>query len=150
MAHFTLDTSQALGPRLNALITVTNQRGQALKDAGLTVPSAVPVVAMVDTGASSTCVDPSVLNQLGLSPTGSVPVHTPSSGATPAMKDQFDFGLVIPGADRSHAPLILGAIPVLSAELVATQGFEVLIGRDILQNCVLVYNGYAQFFTLAF
>ena len=149
MAHFTLSIGST-GPILNAFVGVSEQRRQALQDAGLPVPPPVNVRALVDTGASCTCVDPSVLIALSLTPTGSVLIHTPSSGATPVIMEQYDASLLIPGADPTHFPLILRTIPVVSAELLATQGFEVLIGRDILQGCVLVYNGTMGFFTLAF
>jgi hypothetical protein len=47
-------------------------------------------------------------------------------------------------------PLVLEAIPVVEAELMTTQGFAVLIGRDILETCLVFYNGPARQFTLAF
>ncbi|MGH7559110.1 MAG: aspartyl protease family protein [Gemmatimonadota bacterium] len=138
------------GPILTAYVGVSQQRAEALQAAGEAIPNAVRVQALVDTGASCTCVDYSILSALDLSPTGSVPVHSPTTGATPETKDQYDASLLIPGAHATHVPLILQTIPVVAAELVAVQGFEVLIGRDILQDCVLVYNGTNGWFTLAF
>lgn len=150
MSHFTNQTSQAGGPRLHAAVAVSDPRRKALEEAGKAVPNSVPVQALVDTGASCTCVDPSVLEKLGLQPTGSVQVHTPSSGSNPDQHDQFDIGLLIPGSDRSHLPLHLDAVSVVAAELLANQGFEVLIGRDILSDCILIYNGPVGVFTMAF
>lgn len=76
-------------------------------------------------------------------------VNTPSTGATPHSADQFDVALFIPGPPNS-VPLIFQTIPVISAELWAAQAFHALIGRDILDKCVLVYNGSVKQFTLAF
>lgn len=129
---------------------MSQQRREALTEAGEPIPTAVRVRALVDTGASCTCVDPSIIQQLDLTPTGSVPVHTPSSGDSPPTKNQYDVSLGIPGATEDHLPLVLQTIPVVEADLLASQGFAVLIGRDILKDCILVYNGQMGFFTLAF
>ena len=92
--------------------------------------------------------DPSVLAGLSLTPTGSVIVNTPSTGATPHQADQFDIALIIP--PPSGVPLVFQAIPVVSSELLAAQGFHALIGRDILDRCLFAYNGDLKLFTLAF
>lgn len=47
-------------------------------------------------------------------------------------------------------PLIVATLPVISAELLVVQGFHALIGRDILDRCLFVYNGTTQLFTLAY
>jgi hypothetical protein len=92
--------------------------------------------------------DPSVLAGLNLTPTGSVTMNTPSTGAMVHLADQFDVALVIP--PPSGAPLIFPTIPVVSSELLAAQGFHALIGRDILDRCLFAYNGDSRLFTLAF
>ena len=114
------------------------------------VPNPVQIRGLVDTGASGTCVDPSVLTTLGLSPTGSVTVNTPSTGTQPHVADQYDVSLMIPGAHPTHAPLVVQNLPVMCAELLVPQGFHVLIGRDILSRCLLNYNGPMNLFTLAY
>jgi hypothetical protein len=148
MSHFTLQI-EAHGPILNAGVLVSEPRAAALKAAGQAIPQMVPIRALVDTGAGCTCVDPTVLSSLRLTPTGNVPINTPSTGATPHSADQFDVALFIPGPPNS-IPLNFQTIPVVAAELLATQGFHALIGRDILDNCVLIYNGGMRQFTLAF
>jgi hypothetical protein len=39
---------------------------------------------------------------------------------------------------------------VIAADLLQAQGIHALIGRDILMQCVLHYNGTTGTFTLAF
>ena len=134
---------------LTALINVSAPHRKVLEDAGQPVPDAVAVRALVDTGASCTCIDPSALASLAITPTGSVPIHTPSTGAGAATMDQYDVSIVILGSSTSAPPLYLPVIPVVASALQA-QGIQALIGRDILQQCVLVYNGSQGFFTLAF
>jgi Aspartyl protease len=147
VAHFTLQTSPN-GPILNALVAVSQARSAALTAADQEIPNSVPVFALVDTGASCTCVDPAVLASLKLTPTGNVSVNTPSTGATPHSADQYDVALIVPAANGP--PLIFQTIPVISSDLLSAQGFHALIGRDILDRCVLIYNGHMGQFTLAF
>ena len=147
MSHFTLQVN-ASGPILSALVTVSEARAGALITVGQPIPKAVTIRALVDTGASCTCVDPTVLAALNLTPTGSVSVNTPSTGSIPHSANQYDVGFAIP--DDGGTPLFLQTIPVVESELLASQGFHVLLGSDILEHCLLVYNGKDAFFSLAF
>jgi hypothetical protein len=104
--------------------------------------------ALIDTGASNTCVDPSVLTALGLTPTGTVSVVTPTTGATPAECDQYDVGIVIPAPNGP--PFVVGTIAVTAHEFLNAQGFHALIGRDVLSRCLFGYNGTTGLFTLAY
>lgn len=83
MPHFTLQNSPQ-GPLLNAVISVSAARHNALISGGLPVPAPQVIRALVDTGASVTSIDPSVLTALNLTPTGSTLVHTPSTGSQSA------------------------------------------------------------------
>ena len=149
MGHFTLKLSPQ-GPLLDAFIGVSVARQQALKIAGQNIPAAIQIRALIDTGASASCVDPSILKTLSLSPTGSVSVVTPSTGGTAVNADQYDVSLVISTGNDKHVPLIVNTLPVVCADLLTLQGFHALIGRDILTECVFSYNGSIGFFTLAF
>jgi len=147
VAHFSLQVGPN-GPVLRAYISVSKPRIQVLKAAGESIPQPVQIDALLDTGASCTCVDPSVFEKLKLTPTGSVSVNTPTTGTTPHLANQYDVALIIPDLG---APFILETIPVVATELFAAQGFHALIGRDILDRCVFVYIGGANpLFTLAF
>jgi hypothetical protein len=147
VAHFTLQISPG-GPLLDAFVNVSQARRTALTTAEQPIPPFMTIRALVDTGASGTCVDPSVPATLGLTPTGSASITTPSTGTTPHIADQYDISLAIPSPGLS--PLVFPTIPVMCVELFASQGFHALIGRDILSRCVLHYNGATQLFTLAF
>lgn len=89
-----------------------------------------------------------VFQTLGLQPTGSTPMLTPSTGQTPVDADTYDVGILIPNAP--HQGLIIHNMPVAASELFQAQGFHALIGRDVLQRCVLIYNGAAGIFTIAY
>jgi hypothetical protein len=147
MPHFTLPVGPN-GPVLNAVVTVSKERSAALAAAVQSVPKPVPITALVDTGASCTCVDPSVLTALNLTPTGIVLLNTPSTGGTPHQAEQFDVALIIPAP--SGPALVFRTIPVVASELLTSQGFHALIGRDILDQCLFSYNGSIKLFTLAY
>ncbi len=135
---------------MNASISVSVARKDALAAANQPIPSAVRITALIDTGASGTCVDPSVLKQLAVVPTGQAMVSTPSTGSQPHIADQFDVSIMIPGPTASDQVFSLPNLPVISAELLQQQGFHALIGRDILSMCLFEYNGPARQFTLAY
>jgi hypothetical protein len=144
--HLTLQISPT-GPVLELFVGVSLPRSDALKKAGLPVPNPVKIRALIDTGASCTSIDPSVLKVLGVVSTGVIPIHTPSTvSGKPHLANQFDASLVLP-----H-PLITRtffAVPVIESAL-THQGIQALLGRDILRFCLFAYDGEAQTFCLAF
>jgi len=54
------------GAVINVGFAVSAPRQGAMRKAGVTVPSAVLVRALIDTGASCTCVDPAVIKELSI------------------------------------------------------------------------------------
>ena len=149
MPHFTMPIGPE-GPLLNAVVAVSEPKKQALEAAGLPVPPQVVIRALVDTGASCCLLDPSVVTSLGLTPTGVAQVKTPTTGNATVSSPQYDIMLLIPGSTLQHPPAIFPALPVVTAELLVPQGFHALIGRDLLADCVLVYNGATRLFTLGY
>jgi hypothetical protein len=134
------------GPLITVLIGVSGPREDALKKAGMPVPAPIPANLLVDTGASHTCLDPSIIDPLGLTPSGAVGVHTPSTQGSPVMMEQFDVKLIVPHQTLSR---VFPAVAVSKCGLKG-QGIDGLLGRDILAHCLLVYNGEVGFYTLAF
>jgi len=148
MPYFTLRTL-GFGPVLVCFVGPSKEREGILKVAEMSVPDFEEVRALIDTGASCTCVDPSVLRKLGLSPTGQVGVYTPSTSSTvPHEADQYDISVHIPAPDHAP-PLVFQNLPVIGAEL-SHQGYDLLIGRDILNACLFIYDARCSAFTLAF
>ncbi|SRR5260370_720101 len=148
MPHFTRQLTEQR-PIINAILRVTQARADALTAANQTIPQPQRMIALVDTGASCTCVDPAIIQALGLSPTGSTMMLTPSTGAQGHVTDQYDASLMIYSAP-DEVPLDIPVIAVIAADLRSGQGIDALIGRDVLSHCVLWYNGEMGFFTLAF
>lgn len=146
MPHVTLPVDRILGPLIDISVRVTSARADALKAAQKPVPPAVHLRALVDTGASCCVLDPSVIDQLELSPTGQSSVHTPSTGENAHQCFTYDvyLSLIHPELKRNFQ-----SIPVMQLELKA-QGIDALIGRDVLSECLMVYDGSEETFSLAF
>lgn len=132
------------------LIAISQARRQALEEQGQAVPTPILIRALVDTGATCTCIDTATLAPLQISPTGQSTLQTASTGNAPVLANQFDVALVIPGPTQGSAPLVFETIPIVALDGLSTQGFQALIGRDILSKCVLHYNGDMGLFTLAY
>ena len=149
MPHFTSPIDNA-GPLLNVHLTVSEARRSALQSRGLEVPKPFRARGLLDTGASATCVDHSVPRALGLTtPTGEASMLTPSTQDGPVPANQYDCGLII-FATFNENPYFVRNLAVTEASLFERQGFHALIGRDVLANCVLIYNGTIEHYTLAF
>jgi predicted aspartyl protease len=152
MPFFTLalQSSGSMGAIVNASVGVSAPKKEALAKANLPVPKNFSIRALIDTGASGTCLDPLVLTSLGLEPTGKAVVSTPTTGDKPEIKDQYDISLIIPGALATSPPLIIENLAVICAELHAKQGFHALIGMDVLGMCLFVVNGQTKEFSISY
>lgn len=147
MPHFT-SPIVAEGPILNVIFTVSEARRRALEKADRPVPSLVQVRGLVDTGASHTCVDPSIIQALEIPDSGFASMVTPTTGSSSVRKSTYDVGLAI-FATNQDPPYHIRNMAVAECEL-SNQGFHALIGRDVLSKCILHYNGAAGVYTLAF
>jgi hypothetical protein len=134
------------GPTINVKVMQSNQRVRALKKAGLPFSSPCVVPGLIDTGASVSALDESIVTLLGLAPRNIISIHTPSTGAAYEKRMTFEALVVI--GETLGKPLSR-TIAVISCEL-ATQGFLALIGRDLLQYCRLIYDGPQNSFTLEY
>lgn len=120
--------------------------GMRLTAATMTPPAGQPqqyidLRAMIDTGASLTAIRDDIPGILGLNPVGVVLITTPTS--TGVQCYQYLVNLVFP--NNTHIPnFTVTAVPLRG------QNVSCLIGRDILGQGVLVYNGYMNQFTLSF
>jgi len=139
--HFTAD-----GPLIEVFINASQPRLAALRKAGQPTPAAVKIRLLVDTGASSTCIDAKVIKQLGIAATGSVAIHTPSTGTIPQACNLYDVAILIADPVHSHA---LPVVPVIESDF-STQRIDGLLGRDILSKMLLIYDGKAARLTLSY
>ena len=148
MPFITLQISPQ-GPVVRAAIMVSTARRQMLEAAGNSVPPPQNIYALIDTGASISGVDPSVLNVLGLSPTGETEIVSSTSQGTGISIPTYDVCIGIYATRQGDLHFISETIQVTATNL-AGRGFRALIGTDVLQKSILHYNGADGFFTLAY
>lgn len=131
---------QAIGPVVEARIAIGSNLETWLKQHNQSIPAAVSVRAMIDTGATGTVIREDIPPQLGLRPVGVSFINTPSS--TNVKCYEYSIRLVFPNN-------VIVEASVLAAPLQG-QHTQCLIGRDILAHGVLIYIGYTHTFSLSF
>ena len=105
-------------------------------------------MALIDTGATITSIHADILTGLGIQPIGIANVGTaggPQQQSTYPARFTFP-GTNLPGFELSQ---VIGCN--LTGQMAPGQRPIIgLIGRDVLANAVLVYNGSAGMFSLSF
>jgi len=146
MPHFTLSGSID-GPVITTFVSVSRISREIMLAQGKAVPNSVQVRALIDTGATFTCVDSAVVARLNLVRTGTMSVLTPTTGAIPQLLPQYDVDLQFVSPTSQVLPP-LEDVSVLQA-LLSAQGIQALIGRDILARCLFVFDGPSNSFSLS-
>jgi hypothetical protein len=138
---------EAGGAFVTVTVAISIQRWHALNKENLPIPEDVTAKALLDTGASVTMVDKHIIDRFGLSPKAQVSLHTPSTEGQPKSVSQFDLSLAVHGQNGEFN--LSKTLSVLATSFEGL-GFDVLIGRDILSQMLMIYDGVAEDFTLAF
>ena len=127
------------GPSVVATVSVTDEHAKSFS-ANKDLPKPVQGIALIDTGASLTCIDNAAAREAGLAV---VDVGTISSATDTAVEVPIYAGKIsVPG---------LPSLPVTGAYGldVSSQGLIAIIGRDVLEKCVFVYNGTGAVFSIS-
>src|SRR4051794_1484897 len=104
-------------------VALSTPKIDALKKAGQQFPLPVKISALIDTGASCSAIDPSVVKALGLIPTGTTHIYTPSTGAGSHPCHLYDVCLAF---INPEIRVVGVTIPVIEAELF-NQSIQALI-----------------------
>jgi hypothetical protein len=137
------------GPLIFVNVGVSAPRSAALLAAGQGPPAPVVAKLIVDTGASLTSIDCTILAQLALTSKGKVPIHTPSTQGVPHQADQFDVSLTIFGAPNAPPVYVNSAMPVVEGQF-KVQGIDGLLGRDVLAVARMTYGGPDSWYGISF
>lgn len=135
------------GPAFNVSISIPEPLAKLYADTGVPLPPPVAGMALIDTGATLTCVDESVPARLALAPIDRRPVLTPSG-----LTEQFRYAvrLDFPGSGVTTLPYwnVFGSKLSSSGQLIGGHPLIVLLGRDFLLNKILFYNGPLGYWTI--
>ena len=122
---------QLRGPRIRIQFGIDARRQSALEKNAMPVPAPVPLLAIIDTGASNSGVRAGTFASLGVRPTGTRIVWTAHGGRVDAPeylgRMWFPGGVVLP-------------VTVQELDLPGVE-FGCLLGRDILAHGRLAYDG---------
>jgi len=133
------------GPVLPVEITIPSALSKFLSARNQQIPAPRTGLALIDTGATRSCVDSQVISSLGVNPIGITVLGTakgrsqhhlyPAKFSFPVIRFEVEFGSVV-GVD-------------LSGQGAGNTQIIALIGRDVLSRCILIYHGTKGSFTLA-
>jgi hypothetical protein len=129
------------GPVLPVEISIPAALLRRLAQQGSLPPTPQPGLALVDTGASLSAVDDEIVRTLGIVPVGQTQIHTAGGIISrPLYPLRFSFpGIGLP-------PITFRRV---AGSALQSQGIIALLGRDVLANFILIYNGSAGTFSLA-
>jgi hypothetical protein len=135
------------GPLIAVAVGVPAALKQHLSEKGLPIPTSVAGFALVDTGASSTAVDESVFTSLGVSHINEIDTSTPHGAAKSKI---YPASVTFPGMNVHELPMeqVIGC--QLKWKTKDDQEIIMLLGRDLLQWFVLIYNGPGSEITICF
>lgn len=126
------------GPIIEVIIVPPQPVIEDLKAKGLALPGQ-KAIALIDTGATCTCIDKTIAQALKLV---SHDIKRVQTAGGEDMQCLYDAGVILPLAQKN-----IFVVQVLEAKL-EKQPYKVLLGRDVLRNCTLVYNGWDNSYTL--
>jgi hypothetical protein len=142
---FRNDDLQRSGPNIEVSIVPPQPVAEQLQKEGKDVPG-FRANALIDTGASSSCISQVIVDSLNLIPFDVQIVHTPSGQSEQLF---YDAGIVLP---ISQPNIISVQTPCSNFQTpcsnLSKQPFQVLIGRDVLAHCTFFYNGLDNSFVL--
>jgi hypothetical protein len=129
---------QQIGPIIEIIIVPAQPVTAKLQSEGKSVPTK-KVIALIDTGASCSCINDVIAKELGLVARDIVKINTPAGTTEQPI---YDLGIALPNLMNTIIPI---QAPGCNLE---NQPYQALIGRDVLSMCTLVYNGWDNSYQL--
>jgi Aspartyl protease len=144
--HLTFPRSPA-GLTLTVVIALNANELAKRRAAGSLIPPPLSATAIIDTGSDASSVDGALLRQLGLTAVSHTSTRT-VAGQVPV--DLFEVSLSIFGPQSTAGPVLVRPQLVVAELPQPLPGIDVLIGMDLLSDCLLIVDGPGRQFTLAF
>lgn len=129
------------GPFVQVVLSVAQEIAEQLVQQGQALPQPASGLALIDTGASVTCLDEAAAQQLQLPVIDVVEMMSASHAAT--QQNVYPIQIEVVGSPiKINVPRAMGAT-------LSPQGIIALLWRDFLQHCTLFYNGITGQITLS-
>jgi predicted aspartyl protease len=140
-------TLASSGPIIQVEIAMPRALQEFCTKKNVQIPPPHTGYALIDTGASVTAIDEEVLEQLSILPIDSIPSATPSGQGRSFV---YPTSVSFPSVGIINMPLsrVIGC--KLKWNNDGNKEIIMLLGRDLLQYMVLIYNGKGTSITLAF
>jgi len=129
------------GPVIQVTLGIADTFAEQLIQQNLSVPEPIAGLALIDTGASVTCIDDVAAQRLNLPVIDRVYMSS-------ASHDSTEMNVYPAKIQFAGIPIVLNALRAVGASL-ESQGLLVLLGRDALQNFTLFYNGLVGQITIS-
>jgi len=126
-------------PSIGPLISVVVAPARTINPGALPNIQVNRFPALIDTGASATCISPSVAQTVGLEPIGK---HPMTSATQSILSNVYLVDIVLPFA---NAGLILNSIQVVEFNALDGFPYQMLLGRDILCKGIFVLSSDGHF-----
>jgi predicted aspartyl protease len=130
------------GPVFQVTVGLAENVAQQLIQQGLAVPEPIAGWALLDTGASSTCVDDATAQKLKL------PIIDKAKMSS-ATHEAIEVNVYPALISFTGTPIKVNVLHAIGANL-AGQQLIALLGRDMLQNFTIFYNGAFGQITISF
>jgi len=136
----------SIGPLLSVEVSVPKELADFFTREKKLIPPPKTGFALIDTGATRSGVDKSVITQLGVQPVGVARILTASGEVE---QNLFPAHFRFPGENIDiDFSSVLGVN--LSGQNINGQPIIALLGRDILSKFIFIYNGPGGFFSIAY
>lgn len=128
-------------------VHIPPQIADVLAKEGTPVPASISGLALVDTGATMTCVHEPLLTNLGLKPVGLVNSGT---AAGPTQQSVYMARLLFPVLGWTVDIQVAGVdLTGQTPPLIPPQSIIALLGRNLLSQTLLIWNGPGGFWTIS-
>ncbi|HKI36345.1 MAG TPA: aspartyl protease family protein [Gemmataceae bacterium] len=146
MPHFTFPLSPD-GPAVPGLVGLNDQATAALVQAGQPIPRPVSVRALLDSAADLTAIAGPVARQLGLVRVKQVGTQTAGGSV---QVNLYRISLSVYGPTGVAGSLLVWPNLLVTELAVPLPNIDVLIGLDVLRQCLFVLNGPGDQFILGY
>jgi len=130
------------GPCIKVVVMNSSDVLQGLRDLGLHCPEPRAVTALIDTGASATVISKTFANYCKLFQTGEGTVFNTLAGL--AVCGEHAGAIGFPGTNLRSVDFHR----IVSADFVGERYHSCLIGRDILRNWKITFDGRGKLVTI--